>query len=141
MLPKHVVRKKKDKELQKCDCCMYDGVCDIHMEVWMYENIDLTLLNRLLRLIVDHNIVNYMTARNNVVINYKVQYLCDYKFTYLLILQNSRLTFEDLQVSWEEGTPCITTLFHKDQHALACDKGWRTRRGVKQYQVIQCYAC
>ena len=37
----------------------------------MYEKIDLTLLNRLLRLIVDHNIADYMTAKNNVVINYK----------------------------------------------------------------------
>ncbi len=37
-----------------------------------YEKIDLTLLNRLLRLIVDHNIADYMTAKNNVVINYKV---------------------------------------------------------------------
>ena len=32
---------------------------------------DLTLLNRLLRLIVDHNIADYMTAKNNVVVNYK----------------------------------------------------------------------
>ena len=32
---------------------------------------DLTLLNRLLRLIVDHNIADYMTAKNNVTINYK----------------------------------------------------------------------
>ena len=40
----------------------------------MYEKIDLTLLNRLLRLIVDHNIniADHMTAKNNVVINYKV---------------------------------------------------------------------
>lgn len=38
----------------------------------IYEKIDLTLLNRLLRLIVDHNIADYMTAKNNVVINYKV---------------------------------------------------------------------
>ena len=41
----------------------------------MYEKIDLTLLNRLLRLIVDHNNVDYMTAKNNVVINYKVGYI------------------------------------------------------------------
>ena len=33
--------------------------------------VDLTLLNRLLRLIVDHNIADYMTAKNNIVINYK----------------------------------------------------------------------
>lgn len=44
----------------------------------MYEKIDLTLLNRLLRLIVDHNIADYMTAKNNVVINYKVIDKCIY---------------------------------------------------------------
>ena len=36
-----------------------------------YEKVDLTLLNRLLRLIVDHNIADYMTCKNNVVIHYK----------------------------------------------------------------------
>ena len=35
------------------------------------EKIDLTLLNMLLRRIVDHNIANYMTANNKVVVNYK----------------------------------------------------------------------
>ena len=37
----------------------------------VYEKIDLTLLNRLLRLIVDHNISDYITTKNNVVINFK----------------------------------------------------------------------
>lgn len=37
----------------------------------MYEKMDLTFLNRLLRLIVDHNIADYMSAKNNIVINYK----------------------------------------------------------------------
>jgi pre-mRNA-processing factor 8 len=37
----------------------------------VYEKIDLTLLNRLLRLIVDHNLADYMTCKNNVVISYK----------------------------------------------------------------------
>ena len=32
---------------------------------------DLTLLNRLLRLILDHNIADYMSAKNNIVIAYK----------------------------------------------------------------------
>jgi pre-mRNA-processing factor 8 len=32
------------------------------------EKMDLTLLNRLLRLIVDHNLADYMTAKNNIVI-------------------------------------------------------------------------
>ncbi|EEQ97873.1 pre-mRNA splicing factor prp8, putative, partial [Perkinsus marinus ATCC 50983] len=35
------------------------------------EKIDLTLLNRLLRLIVDHNIADYMSGKNNVNINFK----------------------------------------------------------------------
>ena len=54
-----------------------EGECNVMMETRfekMYEKIDLTLLNRLLRLIVDHNIADYMTAKNNVVINYKVSY-------------------------------------------------------------------
>lgn len=38
---------------------------------WPHPQVDLTLLNRLLRLIVDHNIADYMTAKNNIVINYK----------------------------------------------------------------------
>ena len=52
-----------------------EGECNVMMETKfekMYEKIDFTLLNRLLRLIVDHNIADYMTAKNNVVINYKV---------------------------------------------------------------------
>ena len=47
------------------------GECNVMMETMfekMYEKIDLTLINRLLRLIVDHNIADYMTAKNNVVI-------------------------------------------------------------------------
>jgi hypothetical protein len=31
----------------------------------VYEKIDLTLLNRLLRLILDHNLADYITAKNN----------------------------------------------------------------------------
>lgn len=37
----------------------------------VYEKIDLTLLNRLLRLIVDHNIADYVTTKMNVVISFK----------------------------------------------------------------------
>jgi pre-mRNA-processing factor 8 len=39
--------------------------CDMNR---LWDKIDLTLLNRLLRLIIDHNIADYMTAKNNVVI-------------------------------------------------------------------------
>ena len=52
-----------------------DGECNVMIESKydkIYEKIDLTLLNRVLRLIVDHNIADYMTAKNNIVINYKV---------------------------------------------------------------------
>ena len=51
-----------------------EGECTVMMETKfdkLFEKVDLTLLNRLLRLIVDHNIADYMSAKNNVVINYK----------------------------------------------------------------------
>jgi len=54
-----------------------EGECNVMIESKydkIYEKIDLTLLNRLLRLIVDHNIADYMTAKNNIVINYKVSF-------------------------------------------------------------------
>lgn len=37
----------------------------------VFEKMDLTMLNRLLRLILDHNIADYMTAKNNVVLCFK----------------------------------------------------------------------
>jgi pre-mRNA-processing factor 8 len=37
----------------------------------MHEKIDLTLLNRLLRLIIDHNLADYLTSKNNVNITFK----------------------------------------------------------------------
>lgn len=61
-----------------------EGECNVLLESKfekLYEKIDLTLLNRLLRLIVDHNIADYMTAKNNVVINYKV--IANQLFMYL----------------------------------------------------------
>lgn len=51
-----------------------EGECNVLLEAKMEkicEKIDLTFLSRLLRLIVDHNIADYMTAKNNVTINYK----------------------------------------------------------------------
>jgi len=51
-----------------------EGECGVMMDVTLnkvYEKMDLTLLNRLLRLIVDHNIADYMTGKNNIVITYK----------------------------------------------------------------------
>ena len=51
------------------------------------------------------------------------------------LAQNRRLTLEDLEDSWDRGIPRINTLFQKDRHTLAYDKGWRVRTDFKQYQV------
>jgi hypothetical protein len=39
----------------------------------VYEKIDLTLLNRLMRLVVDHNIADYITSKNNVACRLSVE--------------------------------------------------------------------
>ena len=51
-----------------------DGECNVMIETQLskvYEKIDLTLLNRLLRLIMDHNLADYITSKNNVQLTYK----------------------------------------------------------------------
>ncbi|KAL2004261.1 hypothetical protein VTN02DRAFT_4776 [Thermoascus thermophilus] len=51
-----------------------DGETNVMIETQLskvYEKIDLTLLNRLLRLIMDHNLADYITSKNNVQLNYK----------------------------------------------------------------------
>jgi pre-mRNA-processing factor 8 len=48
--------------------------------------------------------------------------------------QNRRLTLEDLEDSWDRGIPRINTLFQKDRHTLAYDKGWRVRTDFQQFQ-------
>lgn len=51
-----------------------DGECNVMLETQLskpYEKMDLTLLNRLLRLIMDHNLADYITAKNNIVLTYK----------------------------------------------------------------------
>ncbi|KAJ3374243.1 Pre-mRNA-processing-splicing factor 8 [Allomyces arbusculus] len=51
--------------------------------------------------------------------------------------QNRRLTLEDLEDCWDRGLPRISTLFSKDRHTLAYDKGWRVRTFFKQYQILK----
>jgi pre-mRNA-processing factor 8 len=54
-----------------------EGECVVLMETQLskvYEKMDLTLLNRLLRLILDHNLADYITAKNNTTLTYKGQY-------------------------------------------------------------------
>lgn len=73
------------------------------------------------------------------------------------IAQNRRLTLEDLEDSWDRGLSCrspglrrqpdcqfhaagiprINTLFQKDRHTLAYDKGWRVRTDFKKFQVLR----
>jgi pre-mRNA-processing factor 8 len=48
--------------------------------------------------------------------------------------QNRRLTLEDLEDSWDRGIPRINTIFQKDRHTLAYDKGWRIRTEFQVYQ-------
>eukprot|EP01059_Diplonema_ambulator_P028161 TRINITY_DN46898_c0_g1_i1.p1 TRINITY_DN46898_c0_g1~~TRINITY_DN46898_c0_g1_i1.p1 ORF type:complete len:2356 (+),score=890.26 TRINITY_DN46898_c0_g1_i1:207-7070(+) len=51
-----------------------NGECVVMLETRfekVYDKVDLKLLNMLLRLIVDHNIADYITAKNNVNIAYK----------------------------------------------------------------------
>ena len=50
---------------------------------------------------------------------------------------NKRLTLEDLEDAWDRGLPRINTLFQKDRHTLAYDKGWRVRTDWKQYQLLK----
>lgn len=64
----------------------------------IYEKIDLTLLNRLLRLIVDHNIADYMTAKNNVVINYKVRLSTFPIYIYIFCLLPTNTVDDSLSV-------------------------------------------
>jgi pre-mRNA-processing factor 8 len=47
------------------------------------------------------------------------------------------LTLQDLEDSWDKGIPRINTLFQKDRHTLAYDKGWRVRTEFKAYQVLK----
>lgn len=51
--------------------------------------------------------------------------------------QNRRLTLEDLEDSWDRGIPRINTLFQKDRHTLAYDKGWRVRTEWMKFQVLR----
>ncbi|KAH9900427.1 pre-mRNA processing splicing factor 8 [Xylariomycetidae sp. FL2044] len=51
-----------------------DGECNVMIETELskvYEKMDLTLLNRLLRLIMDHNLADYISSKNNVQLTYK----------------------------------------------------------------------
>ncbi|KAF2727175.1 putative pre-mRNA splicing factor [Polyplosphaeria fusca] len=51
-----------------------NGECSVLIETQLskvYDKMDLTMLNRLLRLIMDHNLADYITGKNNVQLAYK----------------------------------------------------------------------
>lgn len=48
---------------------------------------------------------------------------------------NQRISLEDLEDIWDRGLPRINTLFQKDRHTLAYDKGFRARTEFRQYWV------
>jgi len=53
------------------------------------------------------------------------------------VAENRRLSIEDVEDSRDRGIPRINTLFQKDRHTLAYDKGWRVRTEFKQYSALR----
>ncbi|KAI9220140.1 PRP8 pre-mRNA processing factor 8 [Blastocladiella britannica] len=51
--------------------------------------------------------------------------------------QNRRLTLDDLEDCWDRGIPRVSTLFQRDRHTLAYDKGWRVRTAFKEFQILK----
>ena len=93
---------------------------------------DLTLLNRLLRLILDHNIADYMTAKNNIVIAYKdmahtnsyglirgLQFASFIVQVWLSDLQSVKSTAVHLRVCLTESDANVCSLSHY-RHLLTC---------------------
>ncbi|TBU36137.1 U5-snRNA binding site 2 of PrP8-domain-containing protein, partial [Dichomitus squalens] len=44
---------------------------------------------------------------------------------------------DSARVCWDRGIPRINTLYQKDRHTLAYNRGWRVRTDRKQYQLLQ----
>ncbi|SMN20752.1 similar to Saccharomyces cerevisiae YHR165C PRP8 Component of the U4/U6-U5 snRNP complex, involved in the second catalytic step of splicing [Maudiozyma saulgeensis] len=53
----------------------------------------------------------------------------------LALEQNRRMAFEELEGSWDRGIPRISTLFQRDRHTLAYDRGHRIRREFKENTI------
>lgn len=48
-----------------------------------------------------------------------------------------RVTFDDMEAAWDRGLPRISTLFQKDRHTLAYDKGHRSRALFKHHSTAR----
>jgi hypothetical protein len=59
----------------------------------VYEKIDLTLLNRLLRLILDHNLADYIMAKNNTGMSLTINCLIVTLIEYLHIVLTCKGSF------------------------------------------------
>ena len=51
--------------------------------------------------------------------------------------ENRRLSNADFPDTWDKGIPRLNTLFQKDRHTLAYDKGWRVRSEFKSFQILK----
>lgn len=51
--------------------------------------------------------------------------------------ENRRLSNADFPDIWDKGIPRLNTLFQKDRHTLAYDKGWRVRSEFKAFQILK----
>lgn len=51
--------------------------------------------------------------------------------------ENRRLSSADFPDIWDKGIPRVNTLFQKDRHTLAYDKGWRVRSEFKAFQILK----
>ena len=51
--------------------------------------------------------------------------------------ENRRIAFEELEGYWDRGIPRIGTLFQKNRHTLAYDKGFRVRSEFKKFSSDQ----
>ena len=51
--------------------------------------------------------------------------------------QNRRISIEDLEESFDKGIPRVSTLFTRDRHTLAYDKGWRIRSAFLRFRLFR----
>ena len=91
----------------------------------IYQNIDLTLLNRLLRLIIDETWTDYIISKNNVNISFKDIWDNSYRFIQSLQF-NSFVTqyywlLLDILIIWPNRTLEISWTIDKPNDYLICN--------------------
>ena len=92
---------------------MSDGKCNVMMETIfsnVYKKVNLTLLNRLLHLILNHNLAYYITAKNNMMLTYKDMVHTDV-FGLFCGLRFSSFVFQYYSCVLDPGPPQIPNNF------------------------------